>query len=435
MISGSPTSNRRSFLQAAGLLGSSALLAGCARGSNSVAGDSAPGGGTITAAGWDDSINDLMDGGIAEGFKAKSGVGLQAQAAVPFSDFQTRFRTLLAGGSPPDVMRLNDDFLPEVSDKSLSKDLVPYFEKSGLNRDDFFPIFDWSKLPSGQKGLVTGTQVRCLFYNKTLFQEEGIPLPPTDWTADGWSWDDFLAAATALTKGTERYGAVIATDTAYEDIWSRNNGTTGTFSDDGTKFTLADPAGVEAIQWVADLTLKHKVQPVWGDLLPDNSVERLFTSGKLGMALHASSSIGYYAENAKDFEWDLAPIPARKHQYQQGGVVVYIIPDKAKNPDQAWDYLNYAISEEGGKLLAEAGLAVPVNKKAAEALKSPGDYPKNIKLLIAGADQNKSINHTLATSAAVSLYRPQLERVYSGEVTAQEALSGIRPQVEAAIAG
>lgn len=429
MISDNYTMTRRKLLTTSGLAVSALALGSCAKGSNST-GSSAGGSSTVTSASWNDSVGDLLKGPIAEAWSKKSGKKLQAQASVSFADYQTRFRTLLAGGQPPDVMRLNDDFLGEISGKKLSKDLAPYFQKSNLNQDDFFPIFTWSDLPSGQRGLVVAQQVRVIFYNKTMFQKQGVSLPPTTWTADHWTWDDFLAAAQALTKGTQQYGAVVYADTGYEEIWSRNNGGPGTYSPDGRQFTLADSDGVEAIQWVADLTLKHHVQPKWGDLAPDQAPERMFVAGNLGMMLATSSDIGYFNENVKDFEWDIAPIPAKLHQYQQGSVVLYIIPEKGKNPDEAWDYLNFAISEEGGKFIAEAGVSVPVNKKAAESLKSPGKYPAHIQLLTSGADHNKIVNFTSAGSAAVSLFRPQLERVYTGELTAEKALTGIRSQVE-----
>lgn len=377
-----------------------------------------------------------MNGAIAQNFEGKTGIKMQPQAAVAFADFQTRFRTLLAGGEPPDVMRLNDDFLREVSDKSLTTDLTPFFEKSGLKMEDYFEnLFNFSKLPSGQRALVVGAQVRCIFYNKTMFEKEGVSLPPTTWTPEGWKWENFLEAAKALTKGSEQYGALIINDTAYENTFAVNNGGEGIFSADGKKFALADPAGHEAIQWAADLSLVHKVSPKYGDIQADQAAQRLFTAGKLGMIMNSSSNVGYYNQNVKDFEWDLAPIPAKINQVQEGGVVLYVIPSKAKNPEQAWEYLNYAAGPEGGKVLAEAGLCVPVNKQAAQALKSPGEYPKNIKLLVEGADHNRIVNSTTATAAAVAIYRPQLQRVYTGEVTAEEALSSVRSQVEDAIAG
>jgi multiple sugar transport system substrate-binding protein len=432
MNSGNPMLTRRKLLTTSGLAASALALGSCAKGSNS-SGAAAGGSDVVTSASWNDSVGDLLKGAIAEAWSKTSGKKLEAQASVSFADYQTRFRTLLAGGQPPDVMRLNDDFIGEISGKKLSKDLKPYFEKSNLNEADFFPLFTWSKLPSGQRGLVVAQQVRVIYYNKTMFQKEGVPLPPTDWVADKWTWDDFLAAAQALTKGTKQFGAEIYADTGYEEIWARNNGGPGTYSEDGKKFTLADPEGVEAVQWAADLTLKHHVQPKWGDLKPDQAPQRLFVSGNLGMMLATSSSIAFFNDNVKDFEWDIAPIPAKQSQYQQGSVVLYIIPEKGKNPDAAWDYLNFAIGEEGGKFIAQAGVSVPINKKAAEALQSPGKYPEHIKLLSAGADHNKIVNFTGAGSAAVSLYRPQLERVYTGELTAAKALADIRPQVEQAL--
>ena len=434
MTRGSSTMTRRTLLTTSGLAAATLALGSCAKGNGSTGPGAAGGADVVTSASWSDGVGDLLKGAIADAWSKKSGKKLQAQASVTFDDYQTRFRTLLAGGSPPDVMRLNDDFLGEISGKKLSKDLTPYFKKSGLNKADFFPIFTWSDLPSGQRGLVVAQQVRVIFYNKTMFQKAGIPLPPTDWVADHWTWDDFLSAAQALTKGTEQYGAEVFADTGYEEIWSRNNGGDGTYSPDGRKFTLADPKGVQAVQWVADLTTKHHVQPLWGDVTPDQAPERMFVAGKLAMMLATSSDVTYFNENIKDFEWDLAPIPAKVHQYQQGSVVLYIIPEKGKNPDAAWDYLNFAIGPEGGKFIAEAGVSVPVNKQAAESLRSPGKYPAHIQLLTAGANHNKIVNFTTAGSAAVSLFRPQLERVYTGELTAAKALGDIRPQVEQALA-
>lgn len=419
--------NRRAFLRASGLAASGALLGACAKGTDSASGGSS---GAVTTNGWTDVLHDYLMGPVAAAFTKQSGIKIEPQAGVPFDDYQTRFRTLLAGGAPPDVMRLNDDFLPEISDKKLSKDLAPYLAKSTLKEADFLPSFDASKLPSGRRGLVVASQVRCIYYNKTMFQKAGVPLPPSVWSPDGWTWDDFLRTAKALTKGTEQYGCSIVADPGYEEMWARNNGGPGAFSADGRKFTLADPEGAEAIQWVADLSLKHHVQPAWGDIKPDDADRRLFQAGRLGMMLRVSGNIGFFTKNPLDFEWDIAPVPAKVHQYQQGSSVLYIVPEAARHADDAWKFLEFVVGEQGGTLVAQAGLAVPVNRKAAQKIKSPGKYPASIRLLAEGAEQSKLPNLARGSSAAVSLYRPQMERVYTGELTATKALRGIRGQVE-----
>ncbi|KOG07560.1 ABC transporter substrate-binding protein [Streptomyces viridochromogenes] len=419
--------NRRAFLKASGLAASGALLGACAKGTDSASGG---GPGAVTTNGWTDALHDYLMGPVVKAFTQQSGIKVEPQAGVPFDDYQTRFRTLLAGGAPPDIMRLNDDFLPEISDKGLSQDLAPYLAKSGLEEAGFLPGFEASKLPSGRRGLVVASQVRCIFYNKTMFRKAGVPLPPSVWSPDGWTWDDFLRTAKALTEGTRQYGCSIVADSGYEEMWARNNGGPGAFSEDGRKFTLADPQGAEAIQWVADLTLQHRVQPAWGDIKPDDADRRLFQAGRLGMMLRVSGNIGFFTENQLDFEWDIAPVPAKVHQYQQGSSVLYIIPEAARHPEDAWKYLEFVIGEKGGTLVAEAGLAVPVNRKAAQRIKSPGKYPVSVRLLAQGAEQSRLPSLTRASSAAMSLYRPQMERVYTGELTAAKALGGIRGQVE-----
>jgi multiple sugar transport system substrate-binding protein len=427
MTIGTQHINRRVFLKASGLAASGALLGACATGTGSSPGGSS---GAVTTNGWTDALHDYLMGPVAQEFTKQSGVKIEPQAGVPFGDYQTRFRTLLAGGAPPDIMRLNDDFLPEISAKGLSKDLVPYLAKSGLPEADFLPTFSAARLPSGQRGLVVASQVRCIFYNKTMFEKAGVPLPPKVWSPDGWTWDDFLETAKKLTKGTEQYGCTVFADSGYEEMWSRNNGGPGAFSEDGKKFTLADPQGAEAIQWVADLSLKHRVQPAWGDIKPADSDRRLFQAGKLGMMLRVSGNIGFFTKNPLNFEWDVAPVPAKVHQYQQGSSVLYIIPESAKHPDQAWDFLKFVISEPGGTLVAQAGLAVPVNRKAAQVIKSPGQYPATIGLLAKGAEQSRLPNITSASATAMALYRPQMERIYTGEMTATAALGAVRGQVE-----
>ncbi|WP_089773136.1 extracellular solute-binding protein [Ruania alba] len=70
---------------------------------------------------------------------------------MPFDDYQTRFRTLIAGGSPPDLMRLNDDFLREMSDKESILDIEPYLSESGVDTSDYFEgVLDFTALPNGR---------------------------------------------------------------------------------------------------------------------------------------------------------------------------------------------------------------------------------------------------------------------------------------------
>jgi multiple sugar transport system substrate-binding protein len=124
------------------------------------------------------------------------------------------------------------------------------------------------------------------------------------------------------------------------------------------------------------------------------------------------------------------------NQYSEGSMIVQVIPQAAKDPEGAWEFLKFITGEEGGTFFAERRTCVPLHRKAADALAtaSPDTAPENVRLFIDAADHNRSVNSTTATSAAVALYRPQLQRALIGEISVEEALTSVRDQVEAAIA-
>jgi multiple sugar transport system substrate-binding protein len=295
----------------------------------------------------------------------------------------------------------------------------------------FEDVFNFTQTPGGHTGMTIGVSPRIMYYNKTAFQEAGIPLPPSTWSMDGWTWDTFLDAAKALTKGTERYGAQISLDTALEQMWTVNNGGEGIFSADGRSFTLAEGPNVEAIQWVADLTLVHKVQAPWAEIQATNASFDRFTNQQDMIRLGAMSDFSYFAQTIKDFEWDICAPPGKVAQKQNGGNTLFIIPTKAKNPEPAFKFLQYLSGEEGGKIFAENAAFIPVNRKAAESIGTSGaSATGNMKLFVDAAANQTNTNSTTATSQAVAIYRPQLQLVYAGQATAVDVLTAAKAQID-----
>ncbi len=419
--------SRRNFLGASAAgIGSMALMA-------ATRGAFAQDAGAFSVSNWNDApavaqlYLEIMDN-----YEKATGVKITRQANVSFSDYNTRFRVLLSGGNPPDVMRLNDDFLREMSDKKQILDLSGMITESGMDMADYFEdVFNFTQTPGGHTGMTIGVSPRIMYYNKTAFQEAGIPLPPSTWTMDGWTWDTFLDAAKALTKGTERYGAQISLDTALEQMWTVNNGGEGIFSADGRSFTLAEGPNVEAIQWVADLTLVHKVQAPWAEIQATNASFDRFTNQQDMIRLGAMSDFSYFAQTIKDFEWDIAAPPGKVAQKQNGGNTLFIIPTKAKNPEPAFKFLQYLAGEEGGKIFAENAAFIPVNRKAAESVGAAGaSATGNMKLFVEAAANQTNTNSTTATSQAVAIYRPQLQLVYAGQATAVDVLRAAKAQID-----
>lgn len=396
------------------------------------------GAGVITFVNWEDIKDTPFERAIRE-FERVSGRTVDVQPTPGRgTEYETKIRVMLAGGTVPDIMRTNDDYVRYYSVKDQILDLRSYMERDKINPDDYFkPIYDFAKQPDGRyTAWSLGNQPRVIFYNVTMFKEAGVPLPPKDWTDKDWKWDDFLDRAKKLTTPGQRWGALLYDDTGMEQTFTVNNGEAdGLYSADGKKFTMANPKAAEAIQWLADLTCKHQVQPERGLVTQPDSGNALFAAGKIAMMARGSSVVSYLRRNVKDFEWDIAPIPGNVQQKQEGSLICFTITKAAKNPDGAWELLKFMGTPDGGKIFAEGGAFIPANKAAASFVKPSDKPPANIELFAKAMEVNVNINFTENTERARSIYRPELDLVYTCQAQAPDALQRVRADVEDALAG
>jgi multiple sugar transport system substrate-binding protein len=371
-------------------------------------------------------------------FQEETGISVNVQPA-PTEDYTTKMRTLLASGSPPDVMRIDDDLVRGFAEANQLLDLGEMLEGSNINTDEFTePLFTFPiQADDSRPAWVIGTQPRVFFYNVDMFEELGVPLPPSTWTAEGWTWDDFLETAKQLTDASEqRWGALIYGDNAYEQTFSVNNGVEGgIYSPDGAEFTLATDKGVEAVQWVTDLTCVHEVQPPWSQLQQDQARQQLFASGRIGMLFGAFGLVPYFRDNVADFTWDVAPVPAREEQKQEGSLIVFCIPQDAANPEAAWQLLTFLSGEAGGNIFAENGYFIPILPNSAELISPGEEAPANIKLFTEAAQHQSSVSPSTYQEQAEQIYRPQLDLVYNCEQSAADVLPPLKEQIEQALAG
>lgn len=417
-------------------LGAAAALAsgGCSKGDA----PASSGKTTVTFLNWEQTKGMPLGNAIEEFEKRNPDITVEVQPTPTGDTYDTKMRTVMAGNNPPDVFRINDDFVQEFTENGTLIDLAPFVEQDNVNEADYAKeVFNFGRQADGRlTSWQLGYQSAMVFYNKDLLAEAGVPLPPTTWSADNWMWDDFLAAAQKLTKGTSQYGAIVSASTNYEQTFSHNNGSpTGIWSADGKGFTLADPKGVEAVQWVADLTCKYQVQPPWAQLLQSNSNIQMFAQGKAAMVFERIGSIPYLRENVKSFDWDIAPPPAgQADQATEASVICFGIPKKAKNQEAAWKLLSFLAGVDGGKLMAKGGSFTPVNIQAAEALYADTSAkPAHSKLLAESAKHLTATSKTANTSGARLIYRPALDAVYNCKAPASSVLPEVRSQVEKAL--
>lgn len=321
---------------------------------------------------------------LCEQFSKQSGrITVEPYRTNPDGDHFTRMNTLLAAGSESEVMMWTTKNLTAWAVKDTFLPLDEYVKRSKTyKKEEIFPL-EWSKNVFRGKllALALTHSPFVLFYNKDVFAKAGVPEPPHKWDDPKWTWDALLDTSRRLSK----VGATPEQSTfGYDNgdswwsvqpfIWS-NDG--DYLSRDHTKVQIDTKPVVEAFQWVADLRLRHKVNPTADDRkLTQGGTNGMLFAGKLAM-LGAITSTAPTLAAQKDLNWDIAPTPRRATQPWTRNPQLNITISKnngAKKADDSWALVEFLAGEHGQKAMAELHRGLPANKKVAlsEAWLTPG---------------------------------------------------------------
>jgi multiple sugar transport system substrate-binding protein len=278
-------------------------------------------------------------------------IGVEIQV-VPEDGFQEKISAMIAGGTGPDVWVWF--YATDTARHGFLEEITPYLEADGIVAEElWFPICLARSTYEDRIYSVPRDGVwAAVGYNQTLFEEKGVPLPE-----EGWTLEDYLEAAKALTdeeQGT--FGTQISGPGALcWDIGFCWNMGFELVSLDGRQVRglLDSPASIEAIQWMLDLEVVHKVAPSASQ--SQTLGDFAFGSGKIGM----TAATGWGLDNLKalEFEWGLVPEPIKPggESYSWGDSVQYYMWSGSQQKDAAWALMKFISSPEGGKIAAESG--------------------------------------------------------------------------------
>jgi len=306
-------------------------------------------------------------------FEERSTTEVELVEASDREDLIARLSTSLAGGSPPDVFLLNYRYYGQFA---AAESIEPLDERIAssevLAADDFYPqamaAFRWQ---GEQLCLPQNVSSLAVYYNVDLFEKYGVPEPP-----DRWTWNDMLGAAIQLTR--DRFGnQVVGTEgdagSAVEVyglgmepsvirlapfVWS-NGGEIVDDPDAPTRFTLDTVEAREVLNEVFALRLAYGVVPTDAEVEAEDDESR-FANGRLAMLLSSRRATTTF-RTIDDFEWDVAPLPVFD---TPAGVLhsdAFCITAASTRTDQAWEFVEYALSEPGQRTLVATGRTVPSN--------------------------------------------------------------------------
>lgn len=274
-------------------------------------------------------------------------------------DYEQNLATLIAAGAAPDVFFINNISLPGFAAQGAFLPLEQFATPEFL--EDFFPgHLDAFRYNGELMALPRDISNMVLFYNQDMFAEAGIAAP-----GEGWSWDDFMAAAQALTQDTDgdgvldQFGFGYSTFYLFWQPWVWSNGGRF-FSEDFSEFTLNQGAALEGLEYYVGLRCGENVAPT-SEQAAERSAASMFADGDAAMIVDGRWRVAPLLSNeAVDFNWDVALFPEGA-----AGSVIDVdgsgwgISSTSNDPETAWRFIEYVSSAEAQALWTEAGIIIP----------------------------------------------------------------------------
>ena len=326
--------------------------------------------GEVTFGFWGDAAEVSAYEAIVAAFEEKHpDIDVQIEHVPNATDFYTRLATGYAAGLAPDVFLINYRRYGQFAARGTLTPVGPLLASSEvIAEEDYFP--------EPLEAFRYGGELMCLpqnlstlvvYYNRDLFDAAGVPYPEV-----GWDWDEFLAAAKALTRDIDGDGITDQHGLGVENslirftpfIWQAG----GELVDDvdrPTRLAIDTPEAREAIQFFIDLSLVHKVVPTEAEVLAMSDEDR-FMYGTTAMLLQSRRVVPTLRQ-IQGFTWDVAPLPQHK---QAAGILhsdAYCLSATTENPEAAWKFIEFANGPEGQQLAARVGRIVPSLKAVAES--------------------------------------------------------------------
>lgn len=355
---------------------------------------------------------------------------------VPDDEFERKLATMFSASAPPDIFLMNFRNIGVYASEGALYPLDSLIASSQqMKTEDFYPAalkaFTYN---GGLQCLPQNLSSPVIYYNKALFDAAGVAYPQA-----GWTWDDFVTTARALTKDTDGdgttdqfgFGTSVQAMRLAPFVWQ--NG--GDFLDDyanPSKLTLDTPEAREAITWFANLQLVEHVMP---DAVAEEatSSSNRFVAGTLGMFMNSRVSVPTL-RSIEGFEWDAAPLPTGKQQASVLHSDGFCVPtESAKDPNHLkaiWSFIEYAFSATGQSVLAETGRTVPSRTAVAESDAFMGSVPPaNNQAWLDAADYMRAFPVLPQWTAIEGVITNELKRAVYGNATIDEAIQAMEDGV------
>ena len=301
---------------------------------------------------------------IADLWTEQSGVKVNIQV-VDWNNYWTLLEAGASGGDMPDVFWMHSNNAEMYMSAGKLLDLTDYIANSEVvDMNNYYADINALYTKDGKNYAVAKDHdTIALLYNKAIFDQYGVDYPTDDWT-----WEDYKAAAEAITEasGGEVYGGACNTgnnqDTFYNIIYDFGG---YVISDDKKSSGYDNENTIKAFDFMCTLFDK-----AWAPqtLLAESGKNVLFENGKIAMDTEGSWMIRefYDYEGSENFAWAMLPYwDANGNGQCDEGERVSIYNGlgwsasaDVKDPQAAWDLIEWFSREDMQLKQSELGVTM-----------------------------------------------------------------------------
>lgn len=357
---------------------------------------------------------------------------------TPLSGGFDKLKVLLASGTPPDSAWLNIIHVPLLAEQGalLAVDHWLARDWKAMEGDDIYPGA-WEAVTWKGKRYGTPFEANPFLpvFRPDFFDEAGLPYPTKLAEQGTWTWEAVVETAKRLTRRSpegkpERFGLQLRTDPYSLFHWIWNNGGE-VWNADRTECLLNQPPAVEAIQFMQDLFVRHRVAPLGTEArdLSGTSFNDM-RSGLIAFEWQYSGG-GSLMGGVVDFPFLVAPEPqgrAPRLQPHMNGSGNSIIAG-ARQPEAAWTWITFVAGKEADVVLMRTGRTPPRRRSGEDYYVREVKYPPNGKVLTEMARIARMTPAVPQWPEFQTILTRELGPVWLGQRAPREALDALVRQV------
>jgi N,N'-diacetylchitobiose transport system substrate-binding protein len=352
---------------------------------------------------------------------------------VPWASAHDQFVTAIGGGQVPDVAEMGSTWTPEFGDIGALEpaELAKTGSDDGDDGADRFvsSLVEGATVDGTVYGVPWYAGARALIYRTDVLASLGLSVPTT--------WKELVSVGQAIRDRTGMAAFGVAGNAAHyvlPMVWQ--NGGEIAYEKGGVwRSGMDEPKAVQAVQFYADLSLRH------GVVVKRGAPSKPFREGGAAMWLNTGWAVSPDLREVSLFKWGMAPIPWKTTNKTLSFTDCVLITNATKAQDASWSLVKYLTGKEGQLAYSQATGRPPTRTDSFDpwldlTLKLPGIQmtKENVRQVVTGYLGNHVDNwahYSINAAEYQLLQREQETKILTGALAVGPAMTELKTRTDA----